>query len=45
MVTYIDIYSFVVNSYLDRVVANKFPNVSDWMHFIATDEYYYYTMF
>ena len=45
MVTYNDIYSFVVNSYLDTVVANQFSNVSDWMHFISTDDYYYYTMF
>lgn len=46
MYTYSDIYSFIVHSYLDTVDSNaRFPNVRDWMHFIATDEYYYYTMF
>lgn len=47
MYTYSDIYSFIVHSYLDTVDSNnaRFPNVCDWMHFIATDEYYYYTMF
>ena len=46
MVTYNDIYSFVVNSYMNTVGnTNNFVSVSDWMHFISTDEYYYYTMF
>ena len=47
MITYNDIYTFVVHSYLDTVNINKsgFPNTCDWMHFISTDEYYYYTLF
>lgn len=46
MYTYNDIYSFIVQSYLDTVDSNAgFPNVCDWMHFIATNDYYYYTMF
>lgn len=45
MLTYNDIYSFVVDSYMSTVKMATFPNVSDWMHFISTDEYYYYTMF
>lgn len=47
MYTYKDIYSFIVNSWLytiDDYVARQ-TNVCDWMHFIATNEYYYYTMF
>lgn len=45
MVTYADIYTFVVDSYMDTVDYNTFVSVSDWMHFISTDDYYYYTMF
>lgn len=45
MITYNDIYSFIVHSYMDTVKTGTFPTVRDWMHFIATDEYYYYTMF
>ena len=45
MITYTDIYSFVVDSYIDTVDCNTVVSVSDWMHFISTDEYYYYTMF
>lgn len=45
MVTYNDIYSFVVDSYMETVDSSKFPTTRDWMHFISTDIYYYYTMF
>lgn len=45
MFTYNDIYTFVVRSYMDRVAKDTFPTTCDWMHFISTDEYYYYTMF
>lgn len=45
MITYSDIYRMIVHSYMDTVKPCSFPNVSDWMHFISTDEYYYYTMF
>lgn len=45
MVTYNDIYRMIVHSYMHTVKPCSFPNVSDWMHFIATDDYYYYTMF
>ena len=45
MYTYKDIYSFIVHSYMDTVKPCSFPNTCDWMHFIATNDYYYYTMF
>ena len=45
MVTYADIYSFVVDSYMNTVKPCSFTTVCDWMHFIATNDYYYYTMF
>lgn len=45
MYTYADIYTMIVHSYMDTVGNSKFPNVCDWMHFIASDDYYYYTMF
>lgn len=45
MYTYNDIYTFVVRSYIDTVAMGTFPTTCDWMHFISTDEYYYYTMF
>lgn len=45
MITYNDIYSFIVHSYMDTVKTGTFPAVRDWMHFISTDDYYYYTMF
>lgn len=45
MYTYNDIYTMIVHSYMDTVGNGNFPNVCDWMHFIATDEYYYYTLF
>lgn len=44
MLTYNDIYTFVVNSYMSTVKMTTFPTTCDWMHFIATDDYYY-TMF
>lgn len=47
MYTYQDIYTFVVQSWLDTIddFRARNTNVCDWMHFIATDDYYYYTMF
>ena len=45
MYTYNDIYSFIAHSYMHTVKQCSFPSVCDWMHFIATDDYYYYTMF
>lgn len=45
MITYHDIYSFVVDSYMNTIDCFRDVSVSDWMHFISTDIYYYYTMF
>lgn len=45
MITYNDIYAFVVHSYMEYITDGSFPATRDWMHFISADEYYYYTMF